>query len=159
MNDDPMNACLACLCLFCNRASKFTPSQSTGWAITSNLRINPCLNETQNDEIALVRRQWNDNDNNLVASYRFGDISDLKWDRVSGGVNSLAPQPFVHGYVWCNEKIAGAVAHSCRHGAGPHRIKVCLTKKDNAGIWQRIMRMVGPKPARYRNRIRNLRSR
>jgi hypothetical protein len=28
-------------------------------------------------------------------------------------------------------QIDGEIGHSCRHGPPPHRIKVCMTKKDN----------------------------
>ena len=36
--------------------------------------------------------------------------------------------------------IVGAVAHSCRHGPPPHRIKICITKIDNKKIWPEIER-------------------
>lgn len=92
-----------------------------------------------------VRRQWNDSH---FADYRLSDISDLRWDRVSGGVRVPTPQPFVFGYVWCDAMVSGDLAHSCEHGEGPHRIKVCITKSGNEKIWQNILAVVGPRSRR-----------
>jgi hypothetical protein len=39
--------------------------------------------------------------------------------------------PYLCGYVWCDAAVEGEVAHSCRHGEDPQRIKVCVVKKDN----------------------------
>ena len=90
--------------------------------------------------IVLVRRQWNDWRD---ARYRLCDIEGLHWTSVSGGVNAPAPRPFIHGYVWCDTMIDGELAHSCRHGTGPHRVKVCLIKKNNKSIWPKILALVG----------------
>jgi hypothetical protein len=86
---------------------------------------------TANDdtEFVLVRRQWNDR---RVAKFRVEDIGDLHWSRLSGGVRSRAPREFLHGYVLCCDMLDGELSHSCRHGRGPHSIKVCVVKKDNA---------------------------
>jgi hypothetical protein len=74
-----------------------------------------------------IRRQWND--------YRVGEVpegalSHAQWDTISGGVQAPAPQPFIHGYVWCTQ-VEGDIAHTCAHGPAPHWIKVCVVKKDN----------------------------
>jgi hypothetical protein len=82
-----------------------------------------------------VRRQWNDWQ---IATYRLNDVSGLHWSGMSGGVQSIAPRDFIHGYVWCTGMIDGELAHSCRHGPGPHHIKVCITKKGNEGIWAEV---------------------
>ncbi len=74
-----------------------------------------------------IRRQWN---SWMIAECRLGDLSGIHWDNFSGGVNARSPRPFIHGYVSC-DKIVGEIAHSCAHGEGPHRIKVCFVKKDN----------------------------
>jgi len=76
----------------------------------------------------VVRRQWNDW---RTATYRLQDFESPHWDNTSGGVGAPAPRLFIHGYVWCDGAIDGEVAHSCSHGEGPHRIKVCVVKKDN----------------------------
>lgn len=75
-----------------------------------------------------VRRQWNDWRH---AEYRLADVEGPHWDDMSGGVNASAPRAFLHCYVWCNAMLQGELAHSCSHGKGPHRIKVCVTKGDN----------------------------
>jgi hypothetical protein len=77
-----------------------------------------------------VRRQYDDSDN--VATYRIEDFDGLHWSDISGGVQSHANLDYLCGYVWCNAAVEGAVSHSCQHGEGPHSIKVCVVKKDNA---------------------------
>ncbi len=95
------------------------------------------------DRCVTVRRQWNDY---RTAEVMFDSIEDLHWDTISGGVNAPAPQPFIHGYVYCDQ-VDGEIAHSCEHGEGPHRIKVCIVKKDNdIKTWQLLLDIVGPKP-------------
>ncbi len=92
-----------------------------------------------------IRHQWN--------SWRIGeakliDIAGLHWDILSGGAHAPAPQPFVYGYVYC-DKIEGDIDHSCIHCEGPHKIKVCIVKKDNdKQVWSEILKIVGPKPAK-----------
>lgn len=76
-----------------------------------------------------VRRQWNDW---RIATYKLSDLADVHWDTISGGVNENTPRPFLHGYVYCDGMIDGELSHSCAHGPGPHRIKVCVVKKDNS---------------------------
>lgn len=96
--------------------------------------------------IVRVRRQWNDW---REAEYRFEDVSGLHWDVESGGINQMAPQPFIHGYVMCDGMLSGELAHSCAHGRGPHRIKVCVVKKANTPeVFNRLLEEAGPKPKR-----------
>jgi len=75
-----------------------------------------------------VRRQWSDY---RLAKYRVDDIEGLHWTDTSGGIGTRAPRDFLHGYVWCDRMVEGELAHSCAHGPGPHRIKVCIVKKGN----------------------------
>jgi hypothetical protein len=90
-----------------------------------------------------IRRQWNDW---RIATVPFDGLSGLRWDTVSAGVRAPTPQFFIHGYVACTD-VVGEIAHSCAHGEGPHRIKVCVVKKDNdAQTWARLLEIVGPKP-------------
>jgi hypothetical protein len=78
-----------------------------------------------------VRRQWNDNQ---IGTVRLTDLSGFHWSQYGGGqtyrFGGVAPKPFLHAYTLCT-KIDGEIGHSCRHGPPPHRIKVCITKKDN----------------------------
>lgn len=95
------------------------------------------------DPVVYIRRQWNDW---RIAQVLLSQLSGLGWDTVSGGVQAPAPQPFIHGYVWCTDVI-GDIAHSCTHGPPPHSIKVCVVKKDNApAVFRRLLDIVGPKP-------------
>ena len=90
-----------------------------------------------------IRRQWNDY---RSASTEFSFIHGLHWGWFSGGVGAPCPQPFIHGYVSCAD-VEGDIAHSCRHGHGPHSIKVCIVKKDNTKqMWDRLLEVAGPKP-------------
>jgi len=88
--------------------------------------------------VVWVRRQFNGK--RRRAAYRLADVSGLHWSSRSGGKKRRANRPYLHGYVWCDAMIVGAVAHSCRHGPPPHRIKVCLTRIDNKTIWREIER-------------------
>jgi hypothetical protein len=88
-----------------------------------------------------VRRQWHDS---RKARYRFRDIEWPHWDTVSGGIEATTPQPFIHGYVWCDQLLEGELAHSCGHG--PHRIKICIVKKDNPTTFALVLEQAGPKP-------------
>jgi len=80
-------------------------------------------------ETVWVRRQWNDW---RQACFRLDDVEGLDFSDTSGGVVARAPRKFLHGYVACDAMLEGDLAHSCRHGNGPHRIKVCIVKKDNS---------------------------
>lgn len=90
-----------------------------------------------------VRRHWNDH---RAAAIPADYIEGLHWDRVSGGIHSLAPQPFIHGYVSCERIEGSGIPHSCQHGSGPHSIKVCIVRKDNERVWARLLEIVGPRP-------------
>lgn len=74
-----------------------------------------------------VRRQWN---SWRVGEVDFESLSGLHWSSTSGGVQARSPRPMLSGYVQCDE-VRGDIDHSCRHGSGPHTIKVCITRKDN----------------------------
>ena len=103
-----------------------------------------------------IRRHWNDW---RIAEIEYSKISDLHWDNISGGIAAPAPQYFIHGYIWC-DSYDGDLAHSCRHGEGPHRIKVCITKTDNdPSVFKKIKLIVGEKPSnivkKKRKSVRN----
>ena len=52
-----------------------------------------------------IRRQWNDW---RVGSVPFDELDGLQWDDQSGRIQQRAPQPFIHGYVWCTDMESGA---------------------------------------------------
>lgn len=94
-----------------------------------------------------VRRDWNDH---RIGTVKWSELRDPRWDTISGGEQNPTPQPFIHGYVWC-DVVQGDISHSCAHGPGPHNIKVCLVKKDNSReVWGRLSAIVGPKPGKRR---------
>lgn len=98
--------------------------------------------------VVKVRRQFNDYN---IASYRIENIGGFHWDCISGGVKSLAAFSSIYAYVSCDKAISGEVAHSCAHGDFPHRIKVCILKKDNPDTYHYIKSLVGdnPDPPKY----------
>jgi hypothetical protein len=61
-----------------------------------------------------IRRQWNDY---RIAKVEYSKLSNLHWDRESGGVQAPAPQYFIHGYVFCDQ-YEGDLALSCAHQKG-----------------------------------------
>lgn len=89
------------------------------------------------DTVVWVRRQSNDR---RRAGYRLADVSWPHWSTISGGVQARANRPYVHAYVMCDAEVAGELAHSCQHGEGPHRIKVCIVAVDNDGTRSAVMR-------------------
>jgi hypothetical protein len=96
------------------------------------------MTQTEGSEFELkvsVRRHPNDWQ---TAIYRFSDIGGLHWDRVSGGVGRKTSHDTLFGYVMCDGAMSGEVAHSCRHGPGPHKIKVCIPKTCNKEDWKAI---------------------
>jgi len=86
------------------------------------------VTDTGSDVFLQVRRQWNDW---RIATVKLRDFSGAHMSDQSGGVHRRSPRPFLHGYIWCDAIVEGELAHSCSHGRGPHRIKVCVVKKDN----------------------------
>ena len=91
-----------------------------------------------------IRRQWN--------SLRVGEVpleafDDPHWRSTSGGVRARSPRPFVHGYISCDSLTGGEIDHSCLHGPCPHRILVCVVKKDNeASIFATVCKIADMNP-------------
>jgi hypothetical protein len=110
---------------------------------------------TVESAIVKVRRQpghWR------LADYRLSDVARLRWDYIGGGIQQRSAW-HVYGYVMCDAMLSGKIAHSCKHGPPPHRVKVCITKKYNEDVWPLILAKVGPKPEpRRRKRRRRLRA-
>lgn len=87
-----------------------------------------------------------------VAKTQFDCISGLYWGKTSGGVKARQPDWYLFGYVWCSQIECDLhFGHSCLHGAYPHHIRVCITKKDNSPeIYARLAEQAGPKPESMR---------
>jgi hypothetical protein len=78
---------------------------------------------------------------------RLENLHGVRWDDTSGGVRAPAPQFFLRGYISCDSIIEGEINHSCRHGSGPHYIKVCIVKRDNDPfVFAELAKRAGPKP-------------
>jgi hypothetical protein len=89
----------------------------------------------ESDPTVSVRRHPSDWQ---TAVYRLSDISGIHSDVVSGGVGRKMSRSTWCGYVMCDGAVSGEVAHSCRHGLAPHRIKVCIPKVCNKEDWKKI---------------------
>jgi hypothetical protein len=123
-----------------------TGSPAWPWRKVRHSRAGPAPPLEPGTAVVQVRRQWNDMDR--IATYRLADMADLHWSRVSGGIGRRAPQAFLHAYVMCDAILSGDLAHSCRHGPPPHRIKVCITKKDNPAIFPELIG-IAPRPEHF----------
>jgi hypothetical protein len=60
----------------------------------------------------------------ISAEVRICDLEDVHWHQPPG-----APQPLLHGYVWCDHLMSGTLPHGCYSRPGPHRVRVCILKK------------------------------
>lgn len=98
----------------------------------------------RDEDVVRVRRQWSDD---RVGSVPRAGLANVHWDTVSGGVRAHSPWPFLHGYISCDSLVDGEVSHSGVHGPCPHRIKVCVVKKDNPGpVYAELEAQAGTKP-------------
>ncbi len=94
-----------------------------------------------------VRRSWRDS---RVAVYRLEDVQDVHWS-VGQGLMARAPRHFLQGYVWCDGMVVGTLVHSGTLGPCPHRVPICIVKKDNErGVFEEFVSQAGPRPARPR---------
>ena len=91
----------------------------------------------------LVCRQWNDYRSIYVDENK---LSGFHVSLISGGVNVPSPYPMLYAYMSCEDIPEGEdFAHSCKHGEGPHRIKVCITQKGNdKALYRKLRRLVEP---------------
>ena len=81
-----------------------------------------------------VRRHSGDRQ---TATYHLSDLQRLHWGSVSGGIGKRTSHAALFGFVWCDDALDGAVAHSCRDDR-PHLIKVGLPKDLNRDNWKKI---------------------
>lgn len=70
--------------------------------------------------VVKVRRHWNDW---RIATYHLADLGGVHWDTMSGGVQSTAPQPFLHGYVVCDQMLDGGWHTQGLTGPVPTKLK------------------------------------
>ena len=87
-------------------------------------------------ELVYVRRQPSDY---RTAAYRVEDVEGIQFDWITGGVNVNLSSAALCGYVWCDGVVEGELAHSCRHGPPPHRIKIVIPKVCNdPKLWAKL---------------------
>ena len=79
---------------------------------------------TANEPLISIQREWN---GWRTAQVRLGALESIHWHQPSG-----APKPLLHGYVSCEEIIAGNLQHDCA-GTPRHRLLVCVLKCHTAG--------------------------
>jgi hypothetical protein len=74
------------------------------------------------DMLITVRAEWK---GWRQAEVRMLDVEDLHWFQPD-----RAPHAFVHGYVLCTQLATGAIPHDCGRSAPPHRLLICVLKRD-----------------------------
>jgi hypothetical protein len=98
------------------------------------------------DLLVSVRRQWNDR---KIGKVRLRDLSRFHWSQYGAGYRwrfgGVAPQPFLHAFMLCNRIVEGSVGHTCQHGPPPHKIQVCITRKDNRGSFDFLESLADPR--------------
>lgn len=99
---------------------------------------------SQDELLVSVRRNLRDHQ---TATYRLEDVGDTHWSDTTGGLARRMTARSLCAYVCCDSMIEGSVAHSCRHGEGPHRIKVCIPKKYNRNVYATLQRQADEREA------------
>jgi hypothetical protein len=104
------------------------------------------------EETVWVRRHWNAKKR---AQYRLSGLTGLHWTDVCGddddGVIRRSAYLMVHGYVFCNEAVAGELTHSCTRSHPPHRITVCVVAKDNSKVLMDRLKIMATANVRTRS--------
>jgi hypothetical protein len=96
--------------------------------------------------VIAIKRQPTDYRTGFVLA---GSISGLRWDDMTGGVFQRTGV-YPYGYVSCADIVDGEIGHSCRHGQGPHSIKVCVIKKSSHSIaYKKLVEPLGTKPKKH----------
>jgi hypothetical protein len=75
----------------------------------------------------IVRPLWNDW---RTAECDITAVTEPHWARFSAEGGAPAPRPLLHGFVFC-DCLDGDIGHECDPDRAPHRLKVCILKKDN----------------------------
>ena len=89
----------------------------------------PVASDERPDILVHVRRRWY---NRQIGVVRLLDLEGFHWAPAGRGrYGRNSARWFLHAYMLCTKIVAGKVGHSCQHGPPPHRIRVCLTQKDN----------------------------
>jgi hypothetical protein len=78
---------------------------------------------TPNEPLISIQREWN---SWRTAQVRVSALESIHWHQPSG-----APKPLLHGYVSCEEILAGEIEHECG-GRPRHRLLVCVLKSHTA---------------------------
>jgi hypothetical protein len=117
---------------------------------TVALKNSPNASDGLPDILVRVRRRWY---NRKIGTVRLLDLSGFRWFPAGRGRHGRASQRwFLHAYMLCTKIVDGAVGHSCQHGPPPHRIRVCLTKKDNGASYAMLASLPSrPPPQRARS--------
>ena len=112
---------------------------------TAALKSSPNASDGLPDIVVRVRRRWY---NRKIGTVRLHDLSGFRWFPAGRGrYGRPSRRWFLHAYILCTKIVDGAVGHSCQHGPPPHRIRVCLTKKDNSATYATLAGLPGrPSP-------------
>jgi hypothetical protein len=71
------------------------------------------------------------------ASYRLADLIGRPWtdalDRPGAGR--------LYAHVWCDAMQDGEPLHPCQEATAPHRISVCILRRDNEPLFEHLLRL------------------
>jgi hypothetical protein len=95
------------------------------------------------DPLVEVRLQ---SDDGRKARYRLSRVEDIHWDHTKAD-GRRSNYWYLHGYVWCDAKEDGDLIHPCGDGAPRHRVRVCLTRKGNEAVFERLLEMCPGPPS------------
>ena len=83
-----------------------------------------------------------------LASVKFSDVWGIHWSNRTGGYQNICLQWHLFGYIHPDNIIEGDVARSGRHNYD-NGIKVVILKKNNTGIWDKLIERYGEQPKNY----------
>jgi hypothetical protein len=93
---------------------------------------------TPNEPLISIQREWN---GWRTAQVRLSALESIHWHQPSG-----APKPLLHGYVSCEEILAGDIEHQCQ-GQPHHRLLVCILKSHTCcSIYETLANRANEQP-------------
>jgi hypothetical protein len=80
------------------------------------------------------------------AAFRLSDLQDVSW----GDPLDEAFLTRLYAHVWCDAMVDGERLHACKPVTAPHRLRVCVLRRDNEAMFERLRELCGEPPWRAR---------
>lgn len=95
-------------------------------------------------KVGIVRSAYFDY---MYGQVDYDDIDGFRWDSIGGGARSAHKGVRIYGYVDYDIACNSGIACSGRHSGYHNNVKVCVVRKyTDTKIYEKILRIVGPKP-------------